>query len=141
MNAIQQLAISKAVKDAAAKIARSEVQAGEYPVDFTLKISGTVKVGEDSDKKSTCSIPYKAVMALMVQRMGFQREKAIAIVEECVGEAIKQSLAKGDAATSEGSLDAELEEIYTRLVDKACESLPRTPVSGQVKATLQLEMI
>lgn len=68
--------------------ARDDVQPGSYPVDFKVRITGTVKVGEDSEKAPTARIPHLATMALFVNRMGFQRERAAAILFECMQEAI-----------------------------------------------------
>lgn len=139
LSTIQTLALSKSVKEAAEKAARAETNAGTHEVDFTVRIKGTLKVGEDYEKKSSCSIPFKAVIALMAQRMGFQRDAAIALITECVADAMKANMSKGDVATSEGAEDdMGLETIYKDMIDKACETLPKTPTKGAVKANLEI---
>lgn len=67
---------------------RDAVLPGSHPVDFTVRIQGTVKVGEDTDKSPTARLPHIAVMALFIQRMGFQRDQATSILFECMQEAI-----------------------------------------------------
>jgi len=67
---------------------RDDVGPGTYPVDFKVHIKGTVKVGEDSEKAPTARIPHLATLALFINRMGFQRERAAAILFECMQEAI-----------------------------------------------------
>ena len=50
MDKIQVVALAKAIKDAVAKEASSGVVAGEYPVDFTVRVKGSIKKGEDYDQ-------------------------------------------------------------------------------------------
>ena len=68
--------------------ARDEVAPGNHPVDFTVRVHGTVKVGEDTEKAPTVRLPHLAVMALFIERMGFQRERAIQILFQCMQDAI-----------------------------------------------------
>ena len=48
---VETVALAKAVKAAAAKAAGEGVSAGEYPVDFTVRVSGSIKKGEDYDQE------------------------------------------------------------------------------------------
>jgi hypothetical protein len=68
--------------------AREEVQPGEHAVDFTVRVTGKVKVGEDTEKAPTVRLPHLAVMALFIRRMGFQREHAMSVLLSCMHEAI-----------------------------------------------------
>jgi hypothetical protein len=49
LGAVEVVALGKAVKEAAVKEAGAKVVAGEYPVDFVVRVSGSVKKGEDYD--------------------------------------------------------------------------------------------
>ena len=64
MNDIQTTVLAKVVGDKEAKAARGGVLPGEYPVDFTVRVHGTVKVGEDYERPATTSIPWLEVTTL-----------------------------------------------------------------------------
>lgn len=50
MSKIETVAVAKAIKKAAVESASSTLVAGEYPVDFTVRIKGSLKKGEDYDQ-------------------------------------------------------------------------------------------
>lgn len=130
---IKLIALDKALKKKDADEARREVKPGTYPVDFTVHVSGSIKVGEDSDKVPTVSIPFKDVLALFVQRAGITRETSLKLLRECVATALK------DDNTAAGCLDEHIEAVYAEEVATVLASLPRTKVAGQVRATLTVE--
>lgn len=68
--------------------ARDEVRPGEHDVDFTVRVQGKIKIGEDVERAPTSHLPHLAVMALFIQRMGCQREHATAMLLSCMHEAI-----------------------------------------------------
>lgn len=64
MNDIQTTVVSKMVGEKEAKAARGGVSPGQYPVDFTVRVHGTMKVGEDYERAPTTSIPWLEVTTL-----------------------------------------------------------------------------
>ena len=58
MNDIQMLALSKV------KFDRDAIPSGDYSVDFTVRVKGTVKVGDDYERDATTSIPWLESVAL-----------------------------------------------------------------------------
>jgi len=70
MNALNQLAVAKAIKEAAMKKARAEVKAGEYSIDVTVRIVGGVKVGVDFDAPVTASLPQKKMLLAAIMLNG-----------------------------------------------------------------------
>lgn len=64
MNDVQTTVVSKMVGDKEAKAARASVLPGQYPVDFTVRVHGTMKVGEDYERAPTTSIPWLEVTTL-----------------------------------------------------------------------------
>jgi len=58
MNDIQMLALSKV------KFDRDMIPAGDHAVDFTVRVKGTVKVGDDYERDATTSIPWLESVAL-----------------------------------------------------------------------------
>lgn len=51
LSKVETVALAKAVKDAVAKEAGSGVTAGEYPVDFVVRVSGSIKKGDDYEQE------------------------------------------------------------------------------------------
>ena len=49
LGAVERVALAKVVKDA--KEAGAEIVAGDYPVDFVVRVSGSLKKGEDYDQE------------------------------------------------------------------------------------------
>jgi hypothetical protein len=114
-----------------ATVARDELEPGVYrdiKVDLSITI-GEMRVAPDTDKSPTCSIPMLPAMALLVRRMGLQRDEALKTLREVMGEAIAlKSDASSKLLAETGVLEAE-EMLRTEVIAK----LPRTPVKGAVK--------
>ena len=134
---IEVTALNNLVAAKVAKTARDEVNPGEHTVDFTVRVTGTVKVLADTEKTSTVSIPVKEVLALFVQRSGCTREASLALLRECLTDALNNST-KGEGAIEGGvDLDAEFKAAVADLT----ASLPKTPVKGAVKTALNVEVL
>jgi len=67
-NAIEITAIDKMIKSKQSKEARNLLSAGTYPVDCTVRLKGSIKVGTDYEKNVTASLPQKKMLlaALML---------------------------------------------------------------------------
>lgn len=127
------VALQHALKNGLNAKAREEVGPGVHSdIELTLTVRvGEMRVAEDTDKAPTCSIPMLAAMALLVKRMGFQREKAFEVLQEVMTEAIKLGKDASSTLLAEtGVADAE-KAIKTEVIAK----LPRTPVKGAVKVS------
>jgi hypothetical protein len=121
--------ISKLVAARAASEARDGVSAGEYPVDFTVTVKGTVKVKEDTDKVPTVSIPIKETIGLFIARSGAMRAANIRLLAECIGDALA---AKGGKGGATGSLTGEFDAHFGDVVTAFLAGLPKTAVKGIV---------
>lgn len=64
MNDIQTTVLAKVVGEKEAKAARKGVAPGQHPVDFTVRVHGSMKVGEDYERAATTSIPWLEVTTL-----------------------------------------------------------------------------
>lgn len=128
---IFQVALTSALKSAIDKDARDQVGPGVHKdVEMTLTIkAGEVRIGQDTDKAPTVSIPLKAAMALLIKRMGFQREKAVETLRDVMQEALRLDKdAEKTILAEQGVADAE-----KMLKEEVLAKLPRTPVKGAVK--------
>lgn len=63
------LATDRCTSAYAAKTARDEVKPGEYLVDQTVRIRGTLTVGEDYDQRITAAIPVWELLALALSKL------------------------------------------------------------------------
>lgn len=127
MNAIETLALVKAINEKSEKAARAAVAPGEYRVSTTVRVDGILSVAEDTSKVPTVSIPWTAVVAALLHRMGATREAAVGILTEILPSVVG---ANGfDAVISE----ADVKAIGLTALDAVKGSLPNTPVKGAVK--------
>jgi hypothetical protein len=111
-----------------AKVASDQKMHG-IEIDVTLKID-ELSIGHDTDKAPTCSIPLLPTLALLVKRMGFQRDAALALLREVMTEAITMD---EDAAKKLAAQEGVAETMKT-LQQEVIATLPRTPVEKSVKA-------
>lgn len=128
------LALSRAVDG---KLVRDEVSVGSHMVDFTVRVCGEIKVGKDTEKVPTVSIPVKEVLALFIARSGATRQSAIALLRECM------TLALDGGSKGSGAIDAhaDIDQVFREEVSKLTASLPKTPVKGQVRADLTVTRV
>lgn len=99
MNNEQILAITKAIKSAAATKARNGIRPGVYNVDILLRIAGALTVNRDETYTPTVDIPLKATLALFIRFCGITREAAKAALVRAMTEALAQD-EKGDDKTA-----------------------------------------
>lgn len=76
------LALSKIIKDKNKDIrsSRKQLSPGEYDVDTTIRVKGTVKVGEDYERKATASLLNSEFFMLVLKNSGVTRESAVAAI-------------------------------------------------------------
>lgn len=137
MNATETLALNHAINAAAAKAARAEVGPGTYDIDVLVHVTGTVKVGQDTDRTPTVSIPLLSTLALVLHRSGFQRAAAIEIIRSAVTDA----LLLGKDATEEILKVSGVNEALDLISNDLIPSLPRSHVKGRVTTQLVVEQV
>ena len=122
--------LSKVIPAAAEKAAREGLTAGTFDVDFTVHVKGPVTIRPDTDKTPTVSIPLKEVLALFIARSGALRDANIAILSECITEALA---AKGGDGGAKGALVGEFDAVFGQVVTDFLSTLPKTKVKGAVE--------
>jgi len=133
LDPIFSLALQHAMKKGLDAKARDEVGPGVHTglvMDLTVRV-GEMRIGNDTDKAPTCSIPMLPTLALLLKRMGFQRDKALEMLSEVMEEAI--SLDKD--ATKALLAETGVKEAQDLLKKNVIAKLPRTPVKGAVKVS------
>jgi len=126
------LAILQAAKKGLdAKAAREETEPGVYRnivLDLHIEVD-EMRVAPDTDKAPTCSIPLLPTCALLLKRMGIQREEAMEILKDVM----TQALDMGKDATKSLLSDMGVADMQERLKEEVIAKLPRIPVKGAVK--------
>ena len=120
--AIDILAVSKAIKDAAAKAARSEITAGEYAVDTTVRITGTVKVGEDYTQQIVGKADVWALLAVVMNKVNG------VTLESVVEEALNGG---ADTADLKARVDAAMMTIKGE-TETACKGKVTTKLNAEI---------
>lgn len=137
LNDLTALAISRAISAKEASAAREGITAGTYDVDLTVRVKGTIEVSEDTDRPPTTSIPVKEVLALFLARSGCTREHSIALLRECLTDALRDDVRGQGAIEAAADIDRE----FKKAVAEITNSLPRNPVKGAVKAHVTTDLV
>lgn len=150
---IQKVVLAKVMDSGEVRAARKGVSAGQYDVDFTVRVNGSVKVREDYERAATTSVPWMEVTAMM--REGFRvtvegmiakmdrgeavtRDDLVEIMENgpvALGfavECVRKSLVKGESAVGKVREVVELEDAVKSLLSDVSGNLPSQPVPGAV---------
>ena len=136
LTSIQTLAIAKMPKNTLDK-ARKNVKPGNYPIDFTVKVTGNVSVANDTSKLPTVAIPYKAVIGLLLQRAGCTREAS----KQLLLDVMQQALNAGKNADEVFKEQVQtVEESIEKLSKEIIEKLPKIPVNGAVDVDVTFDV-
>lgn len=130
-------ALNNLVTTKALKLARVGLAVGTHQVDVTVKVTGTVTVGEDFTRIPTVGIPVKEVLALFLARSGALRDANIKLLQECFAQAFAQD-SKGEGALKAA---AELDSVFEDQVTAILASLPPAPVKGAVTTKLTVSEV
>jgi len=118
------VALAKVIKDAAAKDASGKLVAGEYPVDFTVRVKGSLKKGENYESEIVAKAdPWLLLAAALSMLNGVSMDALV----------VRAELAK--------------EELVDSLKLKAAEAIQKikattkTPCAGKVTTKLAVELL
>lgn len=137
MNPITTLAVSKVIKEKEEKNACGELLPGEHTVDAVVRITGTIKVGEDESYTPTVDVPLKSTIAFLFKRMGFQRDAAAAMLRDAMTDALN---AGEKGAETIAALDADV-EAAKEMVTAMLGDLPKKVRKGKVTTKLSVKTI
>lgn len=123
-------AIDAAFKSDAIKDAKGALVEGTHTVDFTVRVQATLDKGADTMVKPTTSMPWLTVLALFIQRSGFQRDAAMDIIKAAMTDAVNMD---GDAAKAIAKA-AGVDDAKATFDAEVLSQLPKVPRQGAVKA-------
>ncbi len=119
------------VKELEAQLRKgARVSPGAYEVRgrMQLDVEATFSMLPDEDYRPTVSIPLKTTLALIVQRMGWPRDKTLELLAQCMTDAIS---ANKDAAPYISERIAEVEIAMAR-VEALANQLPKKTRKGRL---------
>jgi len=147
MNNVETMAVSKAVASKDVKAARKELEAGEHDVDVTVRVRGTVKVGEDGMKRSTSSLLNQEFLMLVLKYSGMTRNaaaEAVAMVARNYlvnWQGTKNDKVAAKEARQELVAEFDPEGRIAEIFEGIKASIPMTPVKGSVKFVGDVEVV
>jgi hypothetical protein len=126
------LAILQAAKKGIdAKVAREETGPGVYRnivMDVHIEVD-EMRVAPDTDRAPTASIPLLPTCALLLKRMGVQRDQALEVLKDVM----TQALDMGKDATKSLLEETGVADMEKRLKEEVINKLPRVETKGAVK--------
>lgn len=150
---IQKIALAKTEFD------RCEIPSGTHEVDFTVRVRGTVRVGNDYDRPATTSVPWLEATTLyreafrvtvneLVEKVrrgeGVTLEDLTRITEvgplssEVLVDCFRKAMLMGDSAVSTVKDKVEITAAIDRLKEEIVAPLPRQKVPGRVKVDVEV---
>lgn len=124
MVAEQIVAVAKVVKDAVAKDAGSRLAAGTYPVDFSVRVTGSIKKGEDYDSEIVAKADPWMLLAVALSHLNG------ATVDSIVKEALAADPAMVDS----------LKEKAAQAVE-AVKGPTKTRCNGKITTKLEVAVV
>lgn len=163
LSAIQQFAVGKFFSETELKKVRENVPAGTHHVDFTVRFSGSVNVGEDYSRPATTSIPWLESVALIREttKCAFEslieqvdrglpvtKEDLLAMMHtgpvslDVLVDCVKTAILNGESAV--GSINNTVEEVAQGIRDMKKNLVDRLPVQsckGRVSLDVNAEVV
>jgi hypothetical protein len=132
---LQQLALSKAT---VCQNAREQLTAGKYNVDFTVRVQGSVNVGEDYEQTPTANIPILAAFANFTRYAGDTREAGINLLIKSMNEAMATEQNMDEVVKERIE---EIESIKKELQAKFAAKLDKKTCKGKVTTKLTATIV
>jgi hypothetical protein len=134
------IALTKVVsgKSKDTKVARACLKPGEYKVDTTVHVVGTMRVAEDNDIAPTVSILNTDFLALVLHHAGITREASAKLIKEIADDYLidwtgsEEDKKKAKAARKAKVAEIDPEGKIRAIFDDLKASLPRIPAKGKV---------
>lgn len=126
---VEALAISKAIRGTTLETVNAQVPDGVLvPVDVTVRIQGLLKRGTGFLRRPTTRVLKTATLALLIRRLGIQREAALALLRDVLLEAHALDEAAAEILLTDHPEVTQAFEAVAALAD----TLPPIEVRGAV---------
>lgn len=118
LNPQEMLAVVKVIKKAAEKAARKELQPGDYPIDLSVRIAGSIRVGEAYEERIVATADAWLLLAIALSKLnGITIESIVREALACSLDpiAIKDQANAAIAAIKDSTLTPCLGKVTTSL--------------------------
>lgn len=128
----------KAIKDKDAKEARENIFPGEYNVNFTVSVSGKVKVADDTEATPTASLMSVEFLLLALHYAGADNKKAMSAINKVSKKyLIDWSGTEEEKKAAKAAREKKIKSIdpygkTMEIFDKFKNKLPKIPRAGRV---------
>ena len=139
MQAVQSIALNKAIKEKDVKTARNNLAVGQFDVDFLARIKGSLNVNHDEPYIPTIHIPLKATLALFIRYCGVTRDAAEAALIRAMTEALNHDQKGEDTILAE--MEEQVIEACMERVTALTSALPPQTRKGKVLSNLTVEIV
>ena len=134
MNETLKLALSKLP----VKADRTAIAVGTHTIDTTVRVQGTIKVGEDYESTPTVSIPLKATICHLFRVMGVTRDIAAKHLYDAMKAALEDE-EDAEKLLQESTVD--FDGMSKKLEKEVLQKLPKMQKKGPVTAKLTVEEV
>lgn len=121
-----------------AEAVRDHVVAGTYEFEeakVTLVVDGTMQVAASQERVGTCKIPYTTVIALLLRRMGVQREAALDLLGSVLSEA--ETVDPNTEILQETGVAECLKMFRQRVI----QNMPRISANGAIRVAGRVRLV
>ncbi len=130
---LQTLAVAKVVKDRVITAARAKCRAGDHSIDVTVRVHGTLTIGNGYTQQITGVVPWEALAKLAIDKLSPQ---SVALIVEQVHEA----QAAGTVSTLVEEVDDSLKETTAALFE-TFKAATEKDCAGKVNTNLVVERV
>lgn len=140
LGSLQKLALAKLIKETDFKALSKTLDPGKYAVNFTVEVEGVLVKGEDTCRKRTADIKWRAVCAFILAELAelnpLEAGRVAGKLEEIVGHAARA----GEDELKELESRVGVSAMIARL-DVEVAKLPPTPAMGALRADLSVRAV
>lgn len=152
LNAPETIALAKAIPKKHTDACREELTEGTYSVDFTVRVTGSLDVGQDYERTPTVSLSPIMLAALAIRGRGATDAAFKAKLGDLMRAAVEchnnttmsvPTCLTKEASEAKDEIDALVKYVKGALggVKKELAKLPKAKCNGPVKASLVVAVV
>lgn len=115
---------------------RASLDPGEYDIAFVQKVTGKLSIAEDTERKRTCNLLGKRVLALCLHYMGIQEKHVGPLLDTILEQAVNGNKDFLDTIEKDPRIIAALKRLDERIL-----KAEKLPVNGAITADLKIQTV
>lgn len=136
---VEQLALLKfsTGTDDGDKAVRAAVGPGQYEIDTTIRIHGTLNIGEDFSQSPRISLPTTSAICIVMEQLKIDKKKFGELIQKAMTKAGNEDAQISSARMVEFGIETAVATYANKIKTKAGKTIAK----GHVKATLFAEKV